>query len=83
MLMFTDEADISGDVRPGENMMTLELTNSCRNLYGPFHNPDDPESFSISPMSFTLSGTWQDGKSPKYTNRYAFTCFGIDTIELG
>ena len=34
-------------------------------------------------MSFTLSGTWQDGKSPKYTNRYAFTRFGIDTIELG
>ena len=82
-LMFSTNCDIAGEVRKGENLMEIELVTSCRNLYGPFHNPDDPESYSISPQSFALYGTWKDGKSKKYTERYAFTPFGIDTIEIG
>lgn len=82
-IMFSTACDITGDVRRGDNIAEIELVTSCRNLYGPFHNPDDPESYAISPQSFALYGTWKDGKSQKYTERYAFTDFGIQNIEIG
>ena len=81
-LMFGDTCDISGEVRKGENMAYIELTSGCRNIYGPFHNPKDPESYGVGPGSFNLYGSWNDGKSEQYTDRYAFTFFGIDEIRI-
>ncbi|MBQ3080620.1 MAG: hypothetical protein IJC48_11600 [Clostridia bacterium] len=82
LLMFDNAFDISKDVRKGDNIVSISITNSCRNIYGPFHNPVDPDSFAVSPDSFTLYGTWENGKSKRYTDRYAFTFFGIDEIQL-
>lgn len=82
LLMFTDTLDVSGLLKKGENEITITLTNSCRNLYGPFHNPKDPESYAVGPDSFSLYGSWADGKSERYRKEYAFTRFGVDYIEL-
>ncbi len=82
LLMFDDVLDISKDIKRGANVAKISITNSCRNIYGPFHNPSDPDSYAVSPDSFSLYGTWKDGQSAHYTDRYAFTYFGIDEIEL-
>lgn len=82
MLMFDDTLDVSGDIKKGDNEIVITLTNSMRNTYGPFHNPKDPESFAVSPDSFSLYGSWKDGKSERYTPSYAFTRFGIEYFEL-
>ncbi|MBQ2434152.1 MAG: hypothetical protein II266_06940 [Clostridia bacterium] len=82
MLMFDDTMNVEGLLKKGDNEIVITLTNSCRNLYGPFHNPKDPESYAVSPDSFSLYGSWDDGKSPRYHSAYAFTKFGIEYLEL-
>jgi len=82
LLMFTDKVNVEGKLRAGDNVLVITLTNSCRNLYGPFHNPKDPDSYGVGPDSFTLYGSWKDGKSERFHEKYAFTRFGIDSIEL-
>ena len=44
-------ADITPFLRPGENEIALELTNSCRNLFGP-HYSREGESYAVSPNSY-------------------------------
>ncbi len=83
LIMFGDSCDISDSVRKGENTLSIRLTNSLRNLYGPFHNLKDPDSHSVNPRSFELYGTWRDGRSKAYTDKYAFTYFGLDELRIG
>lgn len=74
-LLFGDELLLEGLV-PGENTLRLTLTNSNRNLLGPHHLASDPEPYGVGPDTFSLFGKWQDGKSPRYADRYAFVRFG-------
>ncbi len=81
-LLFDREIDVTGQLRPGENLLTVTLTGSLRNLMGPFHGPD-PEPDFVAPDTFTNFGTWKDGRSPNCLDRYAFVPFGLRELRLG
>ncbi|MBP5766555.1 MAG: hypothetical protein J6X47_06175 [Clostridia bacterium] len=76
-LMFTNHCDISGFVKPGVNVLGLELCNSNRNLLGPHHFLD-PEPYALGPVTFSLENMWHDGKCDLFTDRYAFVRYGAD-----
>ncbi len=83
-LMFGRTADIAGQVKPGENELTLTLFSSYRNVFGPFHWAASPEPLSVSPDLFSGYGTWRtDGTSDRYIATYAFTRFGLTDITIG
>ena len=83
VVMFSDTADITGMLHEGENEIKITLIWARRNTMGPFHFAKDPEPYGVSPDTFSLYGTWQDGKSDRYADRYAFTFFGLTDILLG
>ncbi|OAS19167.1 glycosyl hydrolase [Paenibacillus oryzisoli] len=74
------EADISRELIAGENVIELELTNSCRNLLGPHHHIHG-EIYKVGPSSFTNTPGWTDKGIPQgvsmYVDRYTFVRFGI------
>ncbi len=76
-LMFTDHCDLSAYLREGDNVITLALTNSNRNLLGPHHGKD-PEPFGVGPSTFSMENHWDGDKCEVYVDRYAFVRFGID-----
>jgi hypothetical protein len=71
-MLYDNRIDISKFTRLGENDITLELTVSNRNLFGPHHNAEYEEPESVGPYTFELPGTWKDGKSDQYRDSYAF-----------
>lgn len=80
-LLFTDRSPVEPVGGEGDTVLTITLKSGNRNLYGPFHVQDDPEPSMVVPCQFDMAGTWQDGKSPAYTDRYAFVSFGVDDLE--
>ncbi|MFM9330106.1 glycosyl hydrolase [Paenibacillus mesotrionivorans] len=74
------EADITRYLRQGDNTITLELANSCRNLLGPHHHIKG-EVYKIGPDSFKDKPGWTDKDIPPgtsiWTDRYAFVRFGL------
>ncbi|MGI6239421.1 MAG: glycosyl hydrolase [Christensenellales bacterium] len=81
--MFSDTADIAGMLVPGKNEVRVTIISARRNTLGPFHFARDPEPYGVSPDTFSLYGSWVDGKSERYADRYAFVYFGIDSLEIG
>ena len=79
-LMFDNSCDLSKFAIAGENKLTIKLTNSNRNLYGPFHYAKDNEPYGVGPDLLSQYGTWDHGKSPFYSDDYSFTHFGIDKM---
>lgn len=82
------EADLTGYLHKGENLIRLELANSCRNLLGPHHHIKG-EVYKIGPDSFKDKPGWTDRDIPAdisiYTDRYTFVRFGLQAapyIEL-
>lgn len=75
------EANISSWLRQGENVIEVELTNSCRNLLGPHHHILG-EIYKVGPSSFTNTPGWTDKDVPKgtnmYTEWYTFVQFGLN-----
>ncbi len=82
-LMFGYTCDISAFVKPGENTLTVKLTSGNRNLLGPFHCTHAHEPYAVGPDTFTMYGSWRDGKSPLYRDSYSFVPFGLSDIVLG
>jgi hypothetical protein len=82
ILMFDDTCDISRFLLKGKNILKIKLTNSNRNLLGPFHFKKDPDPYGVAPGTFLLTNTWENGESPLYTHSYAFTHFGLTKIKL-
>ena len=85
-LMFDNVCDLSDYLVEGENLLTIKLMNSNRNLLGPHHLPGDPDPYGLGPGTFSLYGAWNDedqlGTSRAYCDDYAFVDFGIDSLEL-
>ena len=81
--MFDNKLDIAGLLKPGMNEVKITLVCARRNTMGPFHLARDPEPYGVSPDTFTLYGSWDGGKNPKYSDRYAFVFFGLTDIEIG
>ena len=70
-MMLDARLDISSLARKGKNKVRLTVTVGNRNLLGPFHTPEQEEGF-VGPDTFERFGTWQDGKSRHYLEKYAF-----------
>jgi len=73
-------SNITEYLRPGENLIELELTGSCRNLLGPHHHIKG-EPIKVGPDSFRDKPGWTDKdlqpNTSIYQNRYAFVPFGL------
>lgn len=67
------EMDITPRVRTGSNKITLEITNTLRNLLGPHHHPAK-EPLMTGPQDFASAFLWTDD--------YYFVPFGISGITL-
>jgi hypothetical protein len=74
------EADIAAWLREGDNVIELELANSCRNLLGPHHHIKG-EVHKVGPDSFKDKPGWTDKDVDKntciYVDRYSFVRFGL------
>lgn len=81
-LMFDNICDLTVFAKPGENILTIKLINSNRNLFGPFHCKDDYEPYSVWPNLFDMYDTWDNSTSPNYRESYSFVEFGISEICL-
>jgi hypothetical protein len=76
-LIFSSYLDLSEHLAEGENVITVTLKNSYRNLMGPHHrSPAEP--LSVSPRTFSFEKMWKNGECPDYRSRYAFVRYGID-----
>ena len=76
-IMFTDVVDVSSFVKQGENMLEVKLYSGNRNLLGPHHFVHMDVDSSVSPCLFILEGSWVNGYSPDFTERYSFSKFGL------
>ncbi len=76
-MMFTPTLDISPYLNAGKNEIELTLTVGIRNLLGPFHDPE-LEPRWVSPDTFERLGTWKNGKSSRFVEKYAFVKSIID-----
>ncbi|GAA4849584.1 glycosyl hydrolase [Paenibacillus vulneris] len=82
------EADIGALLRRGDNIIELELANSCRNLLGPHHHIKG-EVYKVGPDSFKDKPGWTDKdldpNTRIYQDHYSFVRLGFQDaprIEL-
>jgi hypothetical protein len=69
------EADLDGVLKPGENLIEMELTGGLRNLLGP-HHLKEGESYAVGPGSFFKEpNIW--GCQP-WDDRYCLVGFGVE-----
>lgn len=70
-MMLENTLDLSAVLKKGENKLRLTLTVGNRNLLGPFHTIEGEPGF-VGPDTFERFGTWQNGKSKYYSDKYTF-----------
>ena len=75
--LFNDSIDVSDCAVKGENEIILEIVTGSRNLFGPFHDATEEESYYVKPSSFTFCGQWNDFDCAAYTERYSFVRTGL------
>ncbi len=68
-------------LRPGDNILELELTTSLRNMLGPHHLAEG-ESYAVGTMSFNRSDDAAGHKAPPYDPGYCFVEVGAAKIAL-
>ena len=76
-VVFGDSIDVSSFVKKGENVLDIELYSGNRNLYGPHHSLNFETDNFVEPSSFDMSCGWENGQSKDFTERYAFSRFGL------
>lgn len=70
-MMLAPSLDLSNYLKAGKNQLEITLCVSNRNLLGPFHTNEGEPNF-VGPDTFERLGSWQDGKSSRYNEKYAF-----------
>jgi hypothetical protein len=70
-MMFNDRLDISRYLKKGKNEIKLTTTVGARNLLGPFHSTEEEPGF-VGPDTFERFGSWENGKSRFYNEKYSF-----------
>ncbi len=70
-MMLEGSLDVSKHLKKGENKISLTITAGNRNLLGPFHSPEGELGF-VGPEAFERFGTWENGKSKHYKEKYSF-----------
>lgn len=76
-LLFDDTLDISKFTRVGDNTVEFRVYTGNRNMLGPHHMRTLSEEFAVSPYSFDLFGTWKNGESKEFFEKYTFIRFGF------
>ncbi len=71
-LVYNRTLDISKYAVIGNNTIEVELIISNRNLLGPHHLKGDGSTDFVSPWCFEMGGTWHNGESDSYADRYSF-----------
>ncbi len=82
IVLLDNKLNLEKFLRPGENVLELELMSSNRNLFGPHHFKDAPEPVFVTPMTMDQFGTWVEDQSPEFTTDYAFVPFGAEILRL-
>ena len=82
MLMFDKFMDVTGMLKQGENILTITLVSSCRNLYGPFHLRAQNKPHIVGPDTGTRYGKWKTGENLDYSPVYMLEKFGVNGLEL-
>ncbi len=70
-MMLERSLDVSDFLKKGKNKITLTLTIGNRNLFGPFHTVEQEPGF-VGPDTYERFGSWENGKSKRYIEKYAF-----------
>ena len=70
-MLFSSSLDISNYLKPGKNQLKMILTVSNRNCLGEYHSPSQEVHF-LRPNNFERFGTWKDGQSAMFTDKYFF-----------
>lgn len=81
-MVLNNALDLTCYLHKGRNRLELTVKSSLRNMLGPHHYGPDREPFAVSPFTFTLAGTWENGTSPLYESEYSIVPFGIDRVLL-
>ena len=81
--MFGDTMDVSGQMRKGDNVVRITLTNSLRNMLGNLHSYPNPEPVWTGTEELSRYGKWNGGRAEGYTDNYNFVRFGIESIDIG
>ena len=76
------EKDITAYLQKGKNDIKIVLRSGLRNLFGPHHWRSVSEPTALSPICFTMRGTWNGGISRLYTPDYQSVPFGVDEVEM-
>ncbi len=58
------ETDITSALKEGENILSVKMVNSLRNLMGPHHNRN-AEMIKVGPANFTGAGGFPDGRGDR------------------
>ena len=82
LLVFEKDLDITSLLKKGNNDISITLTASLRNFFGPHHRKNNPEPEGTGPDSFNMRRTWGNGVSPLYTHDYNFVPFGTEQILI-
>ena len=69
-MMFSRRLDISKYLKAGKNTVELTVSVGRRNLLGPFHTHSEYDF--VGPDTFERFGSWKDGKSPHFSEKYLF-----------
>lgn len=70
-MIFNNKLDLSKSLKVGKNKLKMILTISNRNCFGENHSPQQ-ELYFVRPNDFEKFGTWNDGKSNNFTEKYYF-----------
>ena len=70
-MIFNNRLDLSNHLKIGKNTLKMIVTVSNRNCLGESHSPMQ-ELYFVRPNDFEKFGTWKDGKSNKFTEKYYF-----------
>lgn len=77
-LIYGNSLDISPFATVGDNEIEIDFIIGNRNLFGPHHYCGPDENYAIDPPKFSLTGTWEDGKSEYYAKRFGLLKLGVD-----
>jgi len=72
----------TGDLlKPGKNLLALELTTSLRNMLGP-HHLKEGESYKVTTLSFSKEANAVGWKGPEFVEHYCMIDVGLSDPEL-
>ena len=74
--IFSDTFELAPYLHEGENMITLTLCFSNRNLFGPHHRMTAEPHF-VGPNNFTFEKCWKNGYCERFREDYSFVKWGF------